>query len=79
MHGKIGRYQKQAFGITAEILEKLLRATEAGNRGARDCVLLLVAKDTMCGRSEVVSLLIEDIRCLETNGVAKASVLIQKE
>ncbi|QWD80056.1 site-specific integrase [Polynucleobacter sp. MWH-Spelu-300-X4] len=78
MHRKIGRYQKQAFGITGEILEKLLLATEAGNRGARDRALLLVAYDTMCRRSELVSLLIEDIRYSETNGVTKASVLIRK-
>jgi len=78
MHRKIGRYQKQAFGVTGEILEKLLLATEAGNRGARDRALLLVAYDTMCRRSELVSLLIEDIRYSETNGVTKASVLIRK-
>lgn len=78
MHRKIGRYQKQAFGITGEILEKLLLATEAGNRGARDRALLLVAYDTMCRRSELVSLLIEDIRYSETNAVTKASVLIRK-
>ena len=32
----------------------------------------------MCRRSELVSLLIEDIRYIETNGVTKASVLIKK-
>jgi integrase len=78
MHRKIGRFQKQAFGVTGEILEKLLLATEAGNRGARDHALLLVAYDTMCRRSELVSLLIEDVRYSETNGVTKASVLIKK-
>ena len=78
MHRKIGRYQKQAFGVTGEILEKLLLATEAGNRGARDRALLLVAYDTMCRRSELISLLIEDIKYSETNGVTKASVLIRK-
>ena len=78
MHRKIGRYQKQALGITKEILEKMLLATEAGNRGARDRALLLVAYDTMCRRSELVSLLIEDIRFTETNGEKKASVLIRK-
>jgi integrase len=78
MHRKIGRYQKQAFGVTGEILKKLLLATEAGNRGARDRALLLVAYDTMCRRSELVSLLIGDIRYSENNGVTKASVLIRK-
>jgi integrase len=70
--------QKQAFGVTGEILEKLLLATEVANRGTRDRALLLVAYDTMCRRSELVSLLIEDIRYSETNGITKASVLIRK-
>lgn len=48
MHRKIGRYQRQAFGITRKILEKLVQTTEAGNRGARDRALLLVAYDTLC-------------------------------
>jgi site-specific recombinase XerD len=78
MHRKVGRYQKQAFGITNEILEKLIQSTEAGNRGARDRVFLLVAYDTLCRRSEIVSLLIEDIKFKDTNEGAIASVLIRK-
>lgn len=78
MHRKIGRYQKQAFGITGEILENLIQATEAGNRGARDRALLLIAYDTLCRRSELVALLIEDIRFTETDDGMKASVLIRK-
>lgn len=78
MHRKVGRYQKQAFGITGEILEKLIQVTEAGNRGARDRALLLVAYDTLCRRSELVSLLIEDIKFKDTNEGAVASVLIRK-
>ena len=78
MHRKIGRYQKQAFGITGEILEKLIQATEAGNRGARDRALLLIAYDTLCRRSEIIALLIEDIRFIESGDGVKASVLIRK-
>jgi site-specific recombinase XerD len=78
MHRKVGRYQKQALGITSEILEKLLQATEAGNRGARDRALLLIAYDTLCRRSELVALLIEDIKYSDTNEEVKASVLIRK-
>jgi integrase len=78
MHRKIGRYQKQAFGITGEILEKLIQATEAGNRGARDRALLSIAYDTLCRRSEIVALLIEDIRFIESGDGVKASVLIPK-
>jgi site-specific recombinase XerD len=78
MHRKIGRYSKQALGITADILEKLLAATEAGNRGARDRALLLVAYDSLCRRSELASLLIEDIKYIETSGTIKASILIRR-
>lgn len=67
MHRKIGRYQKQALGITNEILEKLKQAREAGNRGARDRALFLIAYDTLCKRSESVSLLIVDIKFKDTN------------
>lgn len=48
IHRKIRRYQKQAFGVTGEILEKLLPATEAGSQGARDRVLLLWWPITPC-------------------------------
>jgi len=54
MHRTIGRASKQAQGITSEILKKLLASTEAGNRGARDRALLLIAYDTLCRRSELV-------------------------
>jgi hypothetical protein len=44
----------------------------------RDQVILLVAYDTICGRSELISFFIEDMRFLEINWVAKASALISK-
>ena len=74
----MGAIKKQAFGVTAEILGKLLLATEAGNRVTRDRALLLAAYDTMRRKSELVSLIIEDIRYSETNQITKASVLIHK-
>jgi len=78
MHRKVCRYQKQAFGITSEILEKLIGVTEVGNRGARDRALLLVAYDTLCRRSELVSLLIEYFKFKDTNEGVIASVLVRK-
>lgn len=78
MHRKIGRYSKQAFGITADTLGKLLEATEAGNRGSRDRVLLLIAYDTLCRRGELAALLIEDIKFIEKDNVVKASILIRR-
>jgi site-specific recombinase XerD len=78
MHRKIGRYSKQAFGITSDILDKLIEVTEAGNRGARDRALLLIAYDSLCRRSELASLLIENIKYIETSSSIKASILIRK-
>jgi site-specific recombinase XerD len=78
MHRKIGRYSKQAFGITSDILDKLVKVTEAGNRGARDRALLLIAYDSLCRRSELASLLIEDIKYLDVNNTANSSILIRK-
>jgi site-specific recombinase XerD len=78
MHRKLGRYSKQALGITSDMLEKLLIATEAGNRGSRDRALLLLAYDTLCRRSELVDLRIEDIQISIKNGKAQMSILIRK-
>ena len=78
MHRTIGRASKQAQGITAEILEKLLEAAEAGNRGARDRALLLIAYDTLCRRSELVALRIEDVKTMITNGTEKTSILLRR-
>jgi site-specific recombinase XerD len=62
MHRTLGRYSQQAFGITAPILEKMLGATPDNLRGIRDRALLLLAHDSMCRRSELVCLKIEDIQ-----------------
>ena len=78
MHRTIGRASKQAQGITAEILEKLLEATEAGNRGARDRALLLIAYDTLCRRSELVALRIEDVKTIIANVTEKTSILLRR-
>jgi site-specific recombinase XerD len=61
MHRTLGRYSQQAFGISAPILEKMLGATAKNLRGVRDRALLLLAYDSMCRRSELVSLRICDI------------------
>jgi len=72
MHRTLGRSSRQAFGITAPILEKLLSATSNNLRGVRDQALLLLAYDSMCRRSELVSLRVTDIQmdglenCIQT-------------
>ena len=78
MHRKLGRYSKQALGITSDILEKIIQASEAGNRGSRDRALLLLAYDSLCRRSELVDLRIEDIQVVLKNGKELMSILIRK-
>jgi len=62
MHRKLGRSSKQVAGITRNILEKMMDATENDLRGIRDRALMLVAYDTLCRRSELVDLMAEDIQ-----------------
>jgi site-specific recombinase XerD len=78
MHRKLGRYSKQALGITSDILEKMIQASEAGNRGSRDRALLLLAYDSLCRRSELVELRIEDIQIILKNGKEQMSILMRK-
>ncbi len=60
MHRNLGRESKQASGINAELLKKMLSTTDKSLRGLRDKALLLTAYDSMCRRSELVSLQIDD-------------------
>jgi len=78
MHRKLGRSSKQAAGINADTLEKLLLATEDSIRGIRDRALLLVAYDTLCRRSELVSLQVKDVKINTKNGIETASILLRK-
>ena len=67
MYRKLGRASKQALGVTHPILEKLIGVTDDSLRGLRDRMLLLLAYDSLCRRSELVSLRIEDISNLGTD------------
>jgi site-specific recombinase XerD len=78
MHRKLGRSSKQAGGINADILEKLLIATEDSSRGIRDRALLLVAYETLCRRSELVSLQVRDVKINVKNGVETSPILLRK-
>ena len=78
MHRKLGRASHQALGVTAEILEKMLNATEINLKGIRDRALLLVAYDTLCRRSELVALRVEDVRTKMINGVENTTILLRK-
>ena len=61
MYRTLGRYAKQAYGINKDLLDKMVAATEDSLRGVRDKAILLVAYDSLCRRSELVSLEFEDI------------------
>ena len=78
MHRKLGRSSKQAYGITAPLLERMLKTTADDLRGVRDRALLLLAYDSMCRRSELVSLKIEDIELCEANEYTKMKIRLRK-
>lgn len=61
MHRKIGRFSRQAYAINKDLLDEMLAATDDSLRGLRDRALLLVAYDTMCRRSELVRLMLDDV------------------
>ena len=78
MHRKLGRSSTQAGSINADTLDKLLLATDESIRGIRDRALLLVAYDTLCRRSELVSLLVKDVKVNIKNGIETSSILLRK-
>jgi len=78
MHRKLGRSTKQAGSINLDILDLMLLSTDDSIRGLRDKALLLVAYDTLCRRSELVSLQVKDVKITIKNGVATTSILLRK-
>jgi integrase len=61
IHRRLGRASSQAFGINKDLLDRMIATTSDDLRGIRDKALLTLAYDTLCRRSEIVSLDIEDI------------------
>ena len=78
MHRKLGRASAQANSINADTLEKMLLATENSIRGIRDRALLLVAYDTLCRRSELISLQVKDVKINSKNSIEISSILLRK-
>jgi len=78
MHRKLGRSAKQAGSINLDILDQMLLATDDSIRGLRDKALLLVAYDTLCRRSELVSLQVKDVKITIKNGIESTSILLRK-
>jgi integrase len=61
MHRHLGRGSSQAYGINKDLLGKMIAAATNDLRGIRDKAILSLAYDTLCRRSEIVSLDVEDI------------------
>lgn len=78
MYRTLGRESKQAYGITNNILQKLLNANDKNLRGVRDRALLLVAYDSLCRRSELVSLMAEDFICTNTQNDSSCRLKLRK-
>ncbi len=78
MHRKLGRSSRQAGSINLDTLDKLLLATDDSIRGIRDRALLLVAYDTLCRRSELVSLRVKDVKINMKHGIETSSILLRK-
>ena len=78
MHRKLGRASTQAQAITANVLEKLLATIGNTDRGIRDRALLLIAYDTLCRRSELVSLQIQDVKTVEKDGKKHTTILLRR-
>ena len=78
MHRKLGRSSNQAGSINTDTLDKLLKATDDSIRGIRDRALLLVAYDTLCRRSELVSLQVKDVKINIKSSIETSSILLRK-
>jgi len=78
MHRKLGRSSSQAGSINVDILEKMILATDDSIRGIRDRALLLVAYDTLCRRSELVSLQVKDVKVNTKKDIETSCILLRK-
>lgn len=72
---QLGTRFDQAFPVTRSILDKLLTVCGQDLRGLRNRALLLLAYDSMCRRSELVSLRTEEMEWLSDEGL---SILLRK-
>lgn len=71
MYRTLGRYAKQAYGINKSLLDKMINATDDSLSGVRDKAILLVAYDSLCRRSELVSLEFDDLTINDKDGSVK--------
>lgn len=70
-----GRRQKQALGLVAPLKRQLIHACPKDLRGLRDRALIATGYDTLCRRSELVALRIED---LSVTSDGSGTILVRK-
>jgi site-specific recombinase XerD len=78
MHRTLGRSANQAYGIRQEMLHVLLAIVGDSIRGLRDAALLQLAYDTLCRRSELVTLRIDDVVAAPHADGMRYSILLRK-
>jgi len=78
MHRQLGRASNQAQGITCDLLNQMLLATEENVKGLRDRALLLISYDTLCRRSELTALRIEDVKMSVQNSLEHMTILLRR-
>ena len=78
MHRTLGRSASQAYGIRQEMLNVLLANVGDSIRGLRDAALLQLAYDTLCCRSELVTLRIDDLAAIPHDAGMHYSILLRK-
>ncbi len=76
MHRRLGREAKQAYAINVQQLEQMVKSAEDSLRGLRDKAILLLAYDSLCRRSELVSLRLEDVYGLD--GIEELRIRLRK-
>lgn len=75
MYRQMGRRQTQAMGLTRALKQKLIEASPKSLSGTRDRALISVGYDTLCRRSELVQLQIEDLK-IRSDG--NGSILVRR-
>jgi integrase len=78
MHRTLGRSANQAYGVRQEMLNVLLANVGDSIRGLRDAALLQLAYDTLCRRSELVTLRIDDVVAAPHADGMRYSILLRK-
>jgi integrase/recombinase XerD len=69
------RRQKQAYGLTKDLRDKLIAACQETLLGLRNRAIIAVGYDTLCRRAELVALRVEDLSELEGGAM---SILVRR-